>query len=272
MTKVVSADGGTFASDLLTVTNRLGRRIGLGLQQPSGSWSQGYTYDAAGRLSTLTSPAGTFSYVYTNFTGIGTPGSLIARLQLPNTSYITNTFDSVARTTGTRLNTSAHALLNCSTCTNTPTTPPASASCPPAPMRPPRPGTGASATPMTTPASGLQQKVSPKMSLPDYIDCNLRRELHFRIHGRDARGLLSIGGVRRKPASGKLSECWACAFSLGEIHPGNAEICGEDPLDAFLNCTRFAHRLIQNHKELGWQVWWLEEGDDGGLDAVFFGK
>jgi hypothetical protein len=48
----------------------------------------------------VTSPAGVFGYTV----GASAPGSrLIKKLLLPNTAYITNTFDNVARMTGTYL-------------------------------------------------------------------------------------------------------------------------------------------------------------------------
>lgn len=39
-------------------------RTNLALAQPSGTWSQTYSYDSAKRLSAVVSPAGTFSYTY----------------------------------------------------------------------------------------------------------------------------------------------------------------------------------------------------------------
>ena len=72
-------------------------RQSLTLQQPTGSWSQSYGYDAADRLSVLTSPAGSFTNGYFG------AGSLVANLGLPNTARITNQFDNVARMTNTVL-------------------------------------------------------------------------------------------------------------------------------------------------------------------------
>ena len=46
-----------------TYNNRL--RSGLNLSQPNASdWVQSYGYDAARRMTILTSPAGAFSYAY----------------------------------------------------------------------------------------------------------------------------------------------------------------------------------------------------------------
>jgi len=91
----------------------------MSVQAPNGaSWAQGYTYDTARRLASVTSPAGAFNYQYNDgadvgwvgdpYTGITYDlhkhsGALVQELTLPNGAYITNTFDSVARLTGTWL-------------------------------------------------------------------------------------------------------------------------------------------------------------------------
>ena len=86
--------------------NRL--RTRQDLQQPTGVWTNGFGYDAARRLTHVTSPAGAFNYLLP-----GTrPSSLVSRLSLPNGSYITNTYDNVARLTGTHLKNSSHSTLN----------------------------------------------------------------------------------------------------------------------------------------------------------------
>ena len=81
-------------------------RSGLTLQQPTGSWTNGFTYDAAHRLTNVTSTPGTFAYTYL----ASRPSPLVSRLSLPNTSYITNTYDSVARLTGTYLDNSSNTV------------------------------------------------------------------------------------------------------------------------------------------------------------------
>lgn len=111
----ITAEDGPWASDTLTTTNRLGRRMGLGLQQPSGTWAVAHSYNA-GRIASVTSPAGTFSYLYTNTTpGTASAGRLVGRILLPTTpasALITNAFDSVGRLLSTRLNTSTNVTLN----------------------------------------------------------------------------------------------------------------------------------------------------------------
>jgi len=100
-------EDGPFASDTVTnyYNNRL--RVGLGLQQPTGSWTNGFTYDEAKRLTSVTSPAGTFNYYYDS-TRLG----LVDQLSLPNSSYISNTYDPVARLLSTLLNNSSSTTLD----------------------------------------------------------------------------------------------------------------------------------------------------------------
>ena len=92
--------------------NRL--RSGLTLVQPNASpWTQSYGYDTANRLSSLSSPAGSFAYNYS--TGVGgttSSSSLIQKLSLRNGSYITNTFDSGGRLLTTKLLNSSASVLN----------------------------------------------------------------------------------------------------------------------------------------------------------------
>ena len=94
---LLNTEDGPWASDTVTYTYNNRLRASLSLQQPTGSWTNGFTYDAAHRLSKVSSPAGTFTK---NYLGAS---RLIQKLALPNTSYITNTYDNVARLTGTYL-------------------------------------------------------------------------------------------------------------------------------------------------------------------------
>ena len=95
----ILTEDGPFANDVVTSTyvNRL--RTALSLQQPTGTWTNGFGYDSAKRLSNVVSPAGTFTYAYLS----GLPSLLVQKLALPNTSFITNNFDSVARLLDTSL-------------------------------------------------------------------------------------------------------------------------------------------------------------------------
>jgi RHS repeat-associated protein len=105
------AEAGPWASDTLTNTyvNRL--RMEMALGQPTGSWTNGFDYDAGGRLYHVAMPAGTFTYTYPG----GSASRLPVNLLLPNTSYINNTYDRVARLTGTFLNNSANSTMDSAT-------------------------------------------------------------------------------------------------------------------------------------------------------------
>src|SRR5436190_1534774 len=102
-------EDGPFSSDTVTNTyvNRI--RTSLSLQQPTGAWTNKFVYDLARRMTNVTSPAGAFSYTV----GAASPGSsLMKKILLPNTSYITNNFDNVARLTGTYLDNSSGTVLD----------------------------------------------------------------------------------------------------------------------------------------------------------------
>src|SRR5262245_11380016 len=101
-------EDGPFTSDTVTniYTSRL--RTGLGLQQPTSFWTNKFAYDSARRLTSVTSPAGAFTYQLPN----SQPSTLVQKLSLPNTSYITNNYDHVGRLLFTRLNNSSHTTLN----------------------------------------------------------------------------------------------------------------------------------------------------------------
>src|SRR5438093_5291302 len=102
------SEDGPYANDTVTSTysNRL--RIALSLQQPTGAWTNGFGYDAAKRLANVISPAGTFNYTYVS----GLPSLLVRKLTLPNTAYITNNFDWVARLLDTSLKNSGNTALD----------------------------------------------------------------------------------------------------------------------------------------------------------------
>ena len=101
-----NTEDGPWSSDTVTYTYNNRLRASLSLQQATGSWTNGFTWDAAHRLSKVSSTAGTFT---NNYAGAG---KLIQKLALPNASYITNTYDSVARLTGTYLDNSSNTVLD----------------------------------------------------------------------------------------------------------------------------------------------------------------
>ncbi len=101
-------EGGVFASDTVTngYTNR--KRVGLALQQPAGAWTNRFAYDGGGRLTNVTSQAGSFGYGYL----AASASALPFRTSLPNTANITNAYDSMARLSVTALRTSGGTLLD----------------------------------------------------------------------------------------------------------------------------------------------------------------
>ena len=104
---LLESEDGPWTSDTVTnLYNNARLRSGLHLQQPTGTWTNGFTYDAAHRLATVSFAGGTFTNTYKG------PGNLVTNLSLPNTSKITNAFDSVARLTGTYLVNSSGSVLN----------------------------------------------------------------------------------------------------------------------------------------------------------------
>jgi YD repeat-containing protein len=112
----LASEDGPWSSDTVSYTYHSSvphLRTSLTLQQPSGSFTHSYGYDAARRLQMLGGTAGTFTYTYSSGVGAATSASApVKKLALPNSSYVTNTFDSVARLLSTKLNNSSHATLN----------------------------------------------------------------------------------------------------------------------------------------------------------------
>jgi RHS repeat-associated core domain len=101
-------EDGPFASDTLTnyYLNRL--RTTLSLQQPTGVWTNLFIFDAAKRLTNVTSPAGSFGYTLGNG-GVSAGSPLINRIFLPNGSTIRHSYDSVARLASIKL---LHSILS----------------------------------------------------------------------------------------------------------------------------------------------------------------
>jgi RHS repeat-associated protein len=102
------SEGGLWTDDTVSFTYNNRLRTGLSMLQPdSSAWSQTYGYDGARRLTSVASPAGSFSYSYD-----ATRHQLVNKLLLPNGAYITNTFDNVARMLSTSLKNSGNTVLN----------------------------------------------------------------------------------------------------------------------------------------------------------------
>jgi RHS repeat-associated protein len=113
-------ENGPLTDDTITYNYHLSvphLRTNLTLAHPSGggTWSQTYLHDSAKRISSITSPAGTFAYTYsTGVAGATNASQLWKKLALFNGSsaYITNIFDSSARLTNTTLFNSSNSELN----------------------------------------------------------------------------------------------------------------------------------------------------------------
>ena len=105
-------EDGPFADDTLTNFYHAGLRTNFSLQQPTGAWTNSLAYDSAKRLTNVTSPAGIFDY---HLAATAAASPLIRKTALPNTSYITNTYDAMARLTGTWLNKSDNTTLDSAT-------------------------------------------------------------------------------------------------------------------------------------------------------------
>ena len=112
----LTSEDGPWADDTLSYTytsNRLRRT--LALQQPNSSaWNQSYAYDAADRLTNVTSQAGAFGYQYQPGLedAVDSPANLIQRLTLPNAAYIAFAFDGLGRVTETALKSSGNVVTN----------------------------------------------------------------------------------------------------------------------------------------------------------------
>jgi RHS repeat-associated protein len=93
------SEDGPWSND--TVSYHYQNRLRTGLSVPSSdgpAWAEGYGYDLARRLTSVSSYAGVFSYAYD-------PVALqqVDQLNLSRGAYITNVYDSSARLTGTWL-------------------------------------------------------------------------------------------------------------------------------------------------------------------------
>ncbi len=102
------SEDGPWADDTVSYTYNNRLRTGLSVQAPNAdAWTQSYGYDSARRLTSVTSPAGAFSYTYD-------PVELqrVDELSLPNGALITNRFDGNARLLSTALKNSSGTALD----------------------------------------------------------------------------------------------------------------------------------------------------------------
>jgi RHS repeat-associated protein len=107
VTNRFSVEDGPWADDAVTNRwNTAGLTESICVDQPSTTnyYRMAYTYDAARRLQTVSGTAGTFSNYYVgNLNSIDVPSRLVQQRTLPNTAFITNYYDSLARLTTTEL-------------------------------------------------------------------------------------------------------------------------------------------------------------------------
>jgi RHS repeat-associated protein len=90
-------EDGPFASDAVTSSYWNRMRTNLTLVQPTGTWTNAFTYDSANRLYAVASPAGTFTYSYAE------PSTRLDYVYLPNGAYVNNTYDTMSRLTNSFL-------------------------------------------------------------------------------------------------------------------------------------------------------------------------
>ncbi|HMC28760.1 MAG TPA: hypothetical protein VKM56_13310 [Verrucomicrobiae bacterium] len=103
----LASEDGPWDSDTVTYNYNNALRTALNLAAPNNSpYTQSYNYDSANRLQTISAPEGSYTYAYSG------AGPLIAQLTLPNSAFITNQFDSVARLLSTQLKNSGGSILN----------------------------------------------------------------------------------------------------------------------------------------------------------------
>jgi RHS repeat-associated protein len=101
VTNRFSVEDGPWADDAVTNRwNTAGLTESISVDQPSTTnfYWMAYTYDAARRLKTISGTAGNFTnYYISGLNSITTPSTLVQQRSLPNTAFITNQFDSLAR-------------------------------------------------------------------------------------------------------------------------------------------------------------------------------
>jgi RHS repeat-associated protein len=101
----LASETGPWPSDAVTFTYSNQLRTKLDLQQLSAAdWIQSYGYDAANRLTNITSPGGTFIYTYnTGLNGYVTASALATNVLLPTGAYISSSADGNGRMTASAL-------------------------------------------------------------------------------------------------------------------------------------------------------------------------
>ena len=89
----------------------------------------------------------------------------------------------------------------------------------------------------------------------------LRRSLNLSENGRVRTVTLIIHALR--PTS--TNDAWTCECAIERIVTKPTRIFGVDALDSFLNCISFCRESLRNFNSEDRLVWWLEKGDEGGI-------
>jgi YD repeat-containing protein len=93
------SEDGPWVDDTVSYTYNNRLRSSLSVPAPNTlAWTESYGYDAAKRLTSVASPAGSFGYTYDPLRQLQS-----GKITLPNGAYITNSFDIMARLLSTVL-------------------------------------------------------------------------------------------------------------------------------------------------------------------------
>jgi hypothetical protein len=103
--------------------------------------------------------------------------------------------------------------------------------------------------------------VMPSDDTPRSLDFRLERTIRVRRGGPETSGPLTIGPIRWLPER----KSWACYWSIHVIHPEEARIYGDDPLQALERTLGFFANFINGSIEDGFEMWWQDKGDACGF-------
>ena len=93
------------------------------------------------------------------------------------------------------------------------------------------------------------------------IEVQLRRKLVFELDGKLSEGAVTLGPLVQE-APGKP---WTCECHISKVVETSRRIYGEDELHAFANGLAFCRDALRDFDVHNGRVWWLEQGDQGGL-------
>ncbi len=106
------SEGGLWNDDAVSYGYKNRLRTSLNIRQPDAdAWAQTYAYDGAGRLTSITTPAGETRMLYDSARKM-----MVGRLSLPKFAHVTSTCDGVARMLSTTLQNSGNSVLNSHSC------------------------------------------------------------------------------------------------------------------------------------------------------------